>query len=78
MDTELTFEELYNDLITASREELPDKYFTMKQFCADTEFSTWVARKHLEEQVDNGKLGTKTANVNGNYTRIWWFVDDKI
>ena len=73
MDTELTFEQLYADLIAAQAETLPEQYFTLADFRTDTGFSMWVAKDRLKKLVENGKLRTKCANVDGTYTRIWWF-----
>jgi len=73
METELTFEQLYEDLVSASTTNVPDKFFTIKQFMSDTGLSYWLGRKKLSEMVASGKLKTTTATVDGNYTRVWWF-----
>ena len=70
----MTFEQLYADLVAAHTDAMPERYFTLSQFRADTGLSIWVANKRLAAMVDNGELGTRPADVNGRSMRIWWFV----
>ena len=74
METELTFEQLYSDLVAAHTETLPERYFTLGQFRNDTGLSYWLARKKLAAYVESGKIETRTATVNGHNVRIWWFI----
>ena len=73
MDTELTFEQLYADLITAHTETLPEKYFTLAQFRIDAGLTAWMAKDRLDKRVKSGELQTKCATIDGSYSRIWWF-----
>jgi len=71
---ELTFDQLYADLVAASSETMPERYFTLTQFCTDTGLKTWAAKKRLAEYVENGKMATRPAVVNGHRMLIWWFL----
>ena len=73
MDKELTYTDLYADLVRAQSESLPENYFTLSKFCSDTKLSGWMARKRLVDLVDSGTLSTKLARIDGNSRRIWWF-----
>jgi len=77
METELTFEQLYEDLVSASTTNVPDKFFTIKQFMSDTGLSYWLSRKRLLKMVDDGELETMKSIVDGNSVRIWWFSDER-
>ena len=74
METELTFEQLYTDLVAAHSETLPEKYFTLAQFINDTGLSRYRSGVKLNEYVKSGKMATRLAAVNGRSLRIWWFV----
>ena len=71
---ELTFEQLYADLVAAHTETIPERYFTLAQFRKDTGLSIWMANRRLAGRVDSGELGTQLADVNGRSMRIWWFL----
>ena len=73
MEAELTFEQLYSDLIAAHTETLPEQYFTLSEFRADAGLSMWVAKDRLKKRVASGELSTKLAAVDGCHLRIWWF-----
>ena len=74
MEAELTFEQLYADLGAAHSETLPEQYFTIAQFGRDTGLSRYLANKRLEGYVEEGKMATRLAAVNGRSMRIWWFI----
>jgi len=73
MENKLTYAELYEDLVSAHTTVLPEKYFTLKQFCGDTGLPVWTARRLLEKRVVNGELDTMQATLNGRKQMIWWF-----
>ena len=75
MEADLTFEQLYVDLISAQSEILPEQYFTLAEFRTDTGFSDWIAKDRLRKSVETGKLKSRLATINGRHLRIWWFVE---
>jgi len=70
---ELTFADLYADLVVAQSARLPEGYFTLSKFCNDTGLTPWVAKKRLGTLTESGALDTRLACVDGNHQRIWWF-----
>ena len=70
--SELSFEEFYNDLVSALSDTLPEHYFTLQQFMADANLSEMTARRRLQARVDCGDLGTKLATVDGYERRCFW------
>lgn len=75
MEAELTFDDLYADLVAAHTETLPPSYFTLAQFCDDAGLTERVGGNRLKALVDAGKLGTRLASVDGRRVRIWWFAE---
>lgn len=75
MEASLSFDDLYADLVAANTETLPESYFTLAQFCADAELTERVGGKRLARLVDEGRLGTRLASVDGRRVRIWWFAE---
>ena len=72
----LSFEQLYEDLVDAMANVLPNEYFTLARFKEDTGMSDATARRHLNTQVESGELETMLANVDGCQQRIYWFTED--
>ncbi len=70
---ELTFEQLYSDLIDASSSVLPEDYFTSRQFAEDAELSDWSARDKLRALVKSGVLSAKRVNINNKSVLAYWF-----
>ncbi len=73
METGLSFEELYRDLVAAHTETLPEHYITLAQFCKDTGLTERVATRRLNDGVEAGKMQSRLALVEGRWIRIWWF-----
>ena len=76
MERELTYTDLYADLIKAQTISLPENYFTLSQFCKDTGLTGWIARKALTTRVESGELDTMCTGIDGHYQRIWWFSEN--
>lgn len=75
-ETELTFAQLYADLVEASKQTLPENYFTLKDFVADSGLKPIRAQRILAEQVDAGKLQRREKVViNGHAQTIYWFAE---
>ena len=73
----LTYRELYANLCVASKNTLPEEFFTTSEFCRDSGKGWGAAVKHLREETKAGRLQTKVALVNGHHTRIFWFAEEK-
>jgi response regulator of citrate/malate metabolism len=70
---ELTYSQLYADLIAASSNTLPDNHFTVRQFAQDAGLSDWTARDRLRKLVREKKLNSRRVNVDGNSIMAYWF-----
>jgi hypothetical protein len=75
VEAELTFDDLYADLVAANTETLPDRYITLAQFREDAGLTERVATKRLQDRVKAGELDTRIAVVDGRRVRIWWFAE---
>jgi len=77
---ELTFTDLYNDLVDAHRVRTPPPLaFTARKFADDTERSVGLARRVLADYVEEGILacGDFPSPVDDRATaRHYWFVND--
>ena len=73
MDTELTFEELYADLVAASTNVLPEHYFTVQQFAQDTGMPKRTALEKLKKRAESGELESLKVLIDGHQTWIFWF-----
>lgn len=73
MAAELSFAELYADLVAAHTEILPEHYVTLVQFRRDTGLTARVAATRLNDAVEAGRMCTRLATINGRRVRIWWF-----
>ena len=77
MADELTFEEMYADLVEASTRALPPNYFSTQRYAEDTGMPERSARRELLALVEARKLETKLAVVDGHKARVYWFVGDE-
>jgi len=73
VETDLTYAELYADLVESSTRTLPEQYFTIVQFAQDIGKGRQAAARELAEKVKDGSLLTKLAFVDGYHTHIYWF-----
>jgi len=69
----LTFAQLLSDLVESTKDDLPENYFTIKDFAAEVGRSYHAARRILFERVAEGELLTAKKYVNGYHTHIFWF-----
>lgn len=76
MDTKLTFEELYADLVAASTHTLPENYFTVQQYALDTGMPKRTALDKLKGLAEQGKLESLKVVLNGHETWIFWFPEN--
>ena len=73
METDLTFEEHYADMVAASTRTLPEQYFTVGEYSRDTGLPERTAYKRLAEKVEAGALEARMVVVDGHLTRAFWF-----
>ena len=73
MAPELSFDELYADLVAAHTETLPEHYVTLAQFRRDTGLTERVATTRLMAAVEAGTMHSRLASIAGRRVRIWWF-----
>ena len=72
-DNNLTWKELYADLVAANTHTLPEHYFTGKQYAEDIGLSRGVADRLLARKVSDGVLECKRALIDGHHQHIYWF-----
>lgn len=70
---DLTFEELFEDLVNAEKTNLPDRYFTPKEYAEETGLSYSVALRRLKAMRDNDEIEGKKAIIGGYEGWAFWF-----
>ena len=77
MADELTFEELFADLVEASTRTLPEQYFTVREFADRTGKPTRTALRELVAMAEEGRLEMQLAVLDGHQARVFWFAGDE-
>ena len=72
-DNNLTWKELYADLVAANTQTLPENYFSCRQYAEDVKMSVGAAGRILARLVEAGTLETKKVLVDGHHQHIYWF-----
>ena len=73
---ELTFEQLFNDLVAAERtRKPPDNSFTVRDFAQASQLTYSTAARRLQRRAENKELETDVFLYGRNETRFYWFPD---
>ena len=74
---DLTFAQLFADLVEAAAEEpLPAEFFTRREFAQRANLDYQRAAKRLRELVAAGELLEREAVVDGKRQFVYWFPTD--